>query len=419
MPSTTPVLTLSRTARIAVALAAFAGLFFDGIELGLMPIASLSVTRSLLGSTYSVTQGGDWFAWLTASLMLGAALGGILLGRLGDRVGRARALGVSILFYSLFSGLGAMANDMGQLVVLRFLVGLGVGGVWPNGVALVSESWPDASRPVLAGVMGAAINVGILALSQLARWSPITPDSWRWLFGWSATPGILGLLVLLFLPESPRWRAGRGDVSRPATPLRALFRPPLLRLTLVGIVLGAIPLVGAWAASKWVIPWADAVGGATHPGYKATVQGWWALGAVLGSFCGSQVAASLGRRRAYFLISLGATFMTCGMFTLGRPLAPGFLALVFFQGFVATLFFGWLPLYLPELFPTRVRATGSGIAYNAGRFATALGVFGAGALVAPLGGDLARVGAVAGLIYALGLIAIWWAPETTGSSLDD
>lgn len=417
MASTSPAPSLSRRQRLTVILAAFAGLLFDGIELGLMPIASLSVTRDLLGPSYTSTLGGDWFAWLTASLMLGAAIGGIALGRLGDRIGRARALGVSILFYSAFSGLGALADTLGQLTVLRFLVGLGVGGVWPNAVALVAESFPDASRPALAGILGAAINAGILLLSQVARWWPITPQSWRWLFGWCAAPGALGLLVLAALPESPRWASRRRDESDEPAP--SLFRPPLLRFTVTGILLGGIPLVGAWAASKWVIPWADAVGGSVRPDYKAAVQGWWALGATLGSLLGSQVAAFLGRRRSYSLISLGATLLTCGMFAFGRPLAPGFLGLVFLQGLVATLYFGWLPLYLPELFPTRVRAAGSGIAYNGGRFATAVGVLGAGALVAPFGGDYARVGAAAGLVYLLGLIAIRWAPETADRALED
>jgi hypothetical protein len=95
------------------------------------------------------------------------------------------------------------------------------------------------------------------------------------------------------------------------------------------------------------------------------------------------------------------------------------LWLVLCQGFVATLFFGWLPLYLPELFPTRVRATGSGIAYNVGRFATAVGVFVAGTLVGWFGGDLAKVGAVMALIYAFGMVAIWFAPDTTGKTMDD
>lgn len=201
--------------------------------------------------------------------------------------------------------------------------------------------------------------------------------------------------------------------------LRTLFRPPLLRLTLIGILLGSIPMVGAWAASKWMIPWADKVGGASEAGYKAITQGWWALGAVLGSFGGAQIAAWLGRRRAYALISAGATALTLLMFLGTAPLRTSFLPIVFAQGFVATLFFGWLPLYLPELFPTRVRAAGSGISYNVGRFATALGVFFAGLLFASVGGSYSRVGSLCGLVYALGLIVIWWAPDTSRKNLHE
>jgi MFS family permease len=190
-------------------------------------------------------------------------------------------------------------------------------------------------------------------------------------------------------------------------------------LTLIGILLGSVPMVGAWAASKWMIPWADKVGGSAAAGYKATTQGWWALGAVLGSFFGAQIAAWLGRRRAYAVISAGATLFTLLMFMGTAPLKASFHPIVFAQGFVATLFFGWLPLYLPELFPTRVRAAGSGIAYNIGRFATALGVLVAGALFAAMGGSYPRVGATCGLIYLLGLIVIWWAPDTTKTKLED
>ena len=187
----------------------------------------------------------------------------------------------------------------------------------------------------------------------------------------------------------------------------------------IGIALGSIPLVGAWAASKWMFPWAELVAGRENPDYKSTAQAWWSVGAVLGSFFGAQLASLIGRRLAYFLISLGSTALTCGLFLFTQPLQPIFLPMLFCQGFVATLFFGWLPLYLPELFPTRVRATGSGIAYNAGRFATAAGLFFAGALVGLFGGDYSRVGATMALIYALGMIAIWFAPDTTNKSLDD
>lgn len=410
---------LPRSARIAVLLAAFGGLLFDGMELGLMPISSLSITRNLLGPHYTDALAGDWFVRFTASLMLGAAIGGIWFGQLGDRIGRTRALGVSILFYSVFAGAGYFVTTLNQMLVLRFLVGLGVGGVWPNGVALVSECWPNVSRPIVAGIVGAGINVGILILSQVARVWHITPDSWRWLFAWSALPTLLALVVLWVIPESPRWLASRYEKKSPTPPLRELFRKPLLRLLLIGIALGTIPMVGAWAASKWMIPWADQIGGATQPGYKAVTQGYWAVGAVLGSFFGAQIASLLGRRVAYFLISLATTVLTCGVFLWTEPLQKAFLPMVFCQGFVATLFFGWLPLYLPELFPTRVRATAIGISYNIGRFATAIGVFIAGGLVTLFGGDLAKVGAAAGLVYVLGMVVIWWAPDTTKETLDD
>lgn len=400
---------------------AYIGLVAAGFQLGLMPLAALSATRDLLGGTVAPGLAGDWFARYTAALMLGAALGGIAFGWLGDRVGRARAMGVSILCYSLFGGAGMWAASQEQLLVLRLLAGLGVGGMWPNGVALVSECWAGATRPMVAGVIGTGLNIGILCVSQLGRFRAVTPDSWRWLVALGFSSAVIGLVALFLLPESPKWLASRqasAAAAKPTTPLRELFRPPLLRLTLVGIGLGAIPLIGAWAASKWMIPWADTVGGSVRPGLKAATQGWWATGAIIGSFFGSHLAHALGRRAAYFAISLGAVVLTCGIFIVSQPLAASFLPLVFAQGLVSTLFFGWLPLCLPELFPTRVRATGTGIAYNSGRFVSAAGALGAGALMAWSGGDYAKVGVISGLVYALGLVVIWFAPDTSRQSLD-
>jgi MFS family permease len=412
---------LSRKARYSVLLVAFAALLFDGMELGLMPIAAGSVAKSFLGDQFTRELGGVWFARLNASLLLGAAFGGIWLGSLGDKIGRTRALGIGVLFYSVFCGLGYFATSLEQMLILRFLVGLGVGGVWPNGVALVSECWPNVSRPIVAGVMGAGLNFGIFVLSRLTAYFHITPESWRWVFAVCAAPALLGVITLWFVPESPSWLASGGKAKNAGkpTPLRELFRPPLLRTILVGIALGSIPLVGAWAASKWIFPWAELVAGKENPDYKSTAQAWWSVGAVLGSFFGAQLASLIGRRLAYFLISFGSTALTCGLFLFTKPMQPVFLPLLFCQGFIATLFFGWLPLYLPELFPTRVRATGSGIAYNVGRFATAAGLFGAGWLFAKLGGDYSRIGSIMALIYALGMIVIWFAPDTTGKTMDD
>jgi len=402
--------TLSRGARIAVLCAACLGLLFDGIELGLMPVASLSVSKSLLGDAYTSDAGGVWFARFTAALMFGAALGGIFLGNLGDRIGRSRAMGVSILFYSVFAALGAWVQTQEQMLLLRFLVGLGVGGMWPNGMALVSECWSSASRPLVSGVMSAGLNMGILLLSQLAGLWPITPDSWRWLFYLAGVPAVLGTVVLVALPESPRWLANRQTTKRPPPPVSELFSPALLKITIAAIIIASIPLVGAWSASKWMIPWADKVAGASNAGYKATTLAWWSLGATIGSFTGAHLASLLGRRTSYFLISLGSTLLTVTMFQWTAPLQPSFHPIVFAQGFVATLFFGWLAVFLPELFPTRVRASGSGLAFNSGRFATAAGVLLAGSLFTFLGGDYSRVGTICSLIYSLGMLVIWLAP---------
>jgi MFS transporter, SHS family, sialic acid transporter len=403
---------LSRSARVFVLVAASLGLVFDGVELGLMPVASLSVSKSLLGEAFTPTLGGDWFARFTAALMLGAAVGGILLGNLGDRIGRSRAMGVSILFYSIFAMMGAWARTQEEMLVLRFMVGLGVGGVWPNGMALVAECWSSASRPLVTGVMSAGLNAGILLLSQVVRIWTVSPDSWRWLFYLGGLPALLGILVLVALPESPTWLANRNTTKQPPPPIRELFRPELIRMTFVAIIIASIPLVGAWSASKWMIPWADKVAGTASPGYKAATQGWWALGATLGSFSGAQLSRWMGRRTSYLLISFFTTILTLTMFQWTAPLQPSFHPVVFAQGFVATLFFGWLAVFLPQMFPTRVRATGSGLAYNSGRFATAAGVLLAGLLFATLGGDYSRVGSLCSMIYAVGMLVVWLLPQT-------
>ena len=226
--------------------------------------------------------------------------------------------------YSIFAGLGTWVTSCNEMLALRFLVGLGVGGMWPNGVALVAESWPDAARPTVAGVLGAGINVGILGLSQMGRYSPITPDSWRWLFAIAAIPAVLGVVIVTLLPESPKWLASRGQERQPAPPLGELFRGELLRLTLLGILLASIPLIGAWAGSKWMIPWAEQVGSAVST--RISIDDATMVGAWRGDWQLSRSAARCRDRPAtsYFLMSLGATTLTWSMFRLTAPLEPTF-----------------------------------------------------------------------------------------------
>jgi hypothetical protein len=132
---------------------------------------------------------------------------------------------------------------------------------------------------------------------------------------------------------------------------------------------------------------------------------------------GAPIAAWIGRRLSYFLISLGATALTWAMFRWTAPLEASFLPIVFAQGLVATLFFGWLPLYLPELFPVHIRASGAGVAMNIGRFVTAIAVLYAGNLFTFFDNQYSAIGAACALVYALGMLVVLWAPNTGGRSL--
>jgi len=399
--------------------AGFLGWLFAGVQLGLMPFAALTISRALMGEAFTSASAGAWFAAYSAVTMFGAALGGILFGHLGDRLGRSRGLAFSMLCFTVFGLTGSLAQTQEHLLLLRFLTGLGVGGTWPNGVSLMSEFWTDVSRPALAGLMGAAANLGILLLSFVGKWYEVTPESWRGLMLLTGSPIVLALAAFWLVPESPKWLASRTAVATasPGIPLLELFRPPLLRTTALGILIGAIPLLGAWASSKWMLPWADHVAGPGNPGYKAIVLLCWSTGATIGGLTGGYVGQLLGRRLSYTLISLCACGMNLFIYELLEPLEAAFLPAVFVQGVISTMFFGWLPLYLPEIFPTRVRATGTGISYNFGRFLTAGGVMAAGLLIQFFNGEYARVGAVTGLVYALGAVVILWAPETKGKDL--
>jgi MFS family permease len=412
--------------RRVVLTAAFLGWLCAGVEMGLGPLAARPAVRDLLFRidgelTAQLSQAeeariGEWFAWYLCAFLLGAAAGGLLFGRLADRSGRVRAMGCSILCFSLFTGASWFVETPEQLLVLRFLASLGIGGMWPSGVALVSEAWPEASRPTIAGVIGTAANLGILLMALLGHWIEILPDTWRWAMLIGATPMGLGAFVIWRVPESRRWLAQRSASSGNAAigPLAEVFRPPLLGVTLLGILLGTVPLLGTWASGKWMIPWADAEGAGA-----ARTQAIWAIGAVLGSAAGGWLASLLGRRTTYFLVSFAALLINLTIYRILHPSHQAFLPAVFLLGLVATVFFGWLPLYLPELFPTRVRATGSGVTYNLGRVASAAGVLGAGGLMTLFQGNYAKVGEVTAWVYALGMVIILVAPDTTNSRLRD
>jgi MFS family permease len=438
---------MSRGGRRFVLAVVFLGWMFAGVEMALFPLATGPIITDFSSQRQAVLPEeptpnghgdvgeeagvrlkklvGKWFTRYIAAFLFGAAAGGALFGQLGDRAGRVTAMGLSILCYSVVTGVGFWARSPEQLLVLRFVACLGIGGMWPNGVSLASEAWPDVSRPALAGLIGAAANVGFMLLSIIATWFAITPDSWRWVMLVGASPALLGVLALACVPESPRWLAARGARGPAAAraPFVEVFRPPLARRTVVGVCLGAIPLLGGWGASKWIVLWADEIGRrgpVIDEELKGATETVWSIGATLGSLAGGWLASRLGRRTTYFLVSLGSVLIAGYIF---RQLTPGrdaqYMVPVFLLGLVATIYFGWLPLYLPELFPTRVRATGAGVSFNFGRIASAIVILTTGALVEAHRGQYEKVGAVTSLIYAVGMLVIFFAPKTTGETLKD
>ena len=404
--------------------AAFLGWLFDGFEMGLFPLVARPALRSLHAAT--AAQGvasdsfvGEWMGIVTALFLLGAAAGGLVFGWLGDRIGRVRAMSLSILSYSLFTGLSYVAASPWHLGALRFLAALGMGGEWALGVALVMETWPERFRPWLAGAIGAAANLGFLLVALVGSLFPITVDSWRWMMLVGAAPALLVFFIRLFVPESERWRASVATAPD-ARPLReTLLSKGLRSRTWTAIGLASVALVGTWASVQWIPLWVDQMAGASDPGAKAAAQMAYGVGATIGSFLGPVVAGRLPRRTTYAALC-AASFAACAVqFRVLDAYGPAFVAMVVVTGAATASFYGFLPLYLPELFPTRVRATGQGVAFNLGRVFAAAGALLGGQLVAAFDGSFPRAGATVTLVYLVGLALVWLAPETRGRPLPE
>lgn len=410
--------TLTRAQWLVLA-AAVLGWMFDGLEMGIFPLVARPALQSMM---LAVSGGGDqfvglWMGRITALFLLGAAGGGLVFGWLGDRLGRVRAMTLSILTYSIFSGLCFFAQQPWQLGGLRFVAAFGMGGEWSLGVALVMEAWPRAQRPLLAGVIGAAANVGYALIGSIGLLFHITQSSWRWVMIAGAFPALLALVIQMFVPESERWREAVKE--RAAQPIRELFGSNLLVPALLAISFASVALIGTWGSVQWLPLWADQLTHGEVHSAKALTQLMSALGAIVGCMCGALIAGRIGRRPAYFCLCL-LSLLLCGyLFRSVNTYGPAFLILVTLIGGVTAAFYGWLPLYLPELFPTRVRATGQGLCFNFGRVLAAVGALTQGQLVSSYGGSYAKAGATVTLIYVLGMVLIWFAPETKGKPLPD
>lgn len=368
------------------------------------------------------TDSSKWFGYYVCALLFGGAAGGLVFGRLGDRFGRVKGMTAAICCYSGMSLVAYFVQSPGQLLIVRFIVCMGVGGMWPNGVALMSEAWANVSRPLLAGVIGTAANIGIFFIASIGKYvREVTVDDWRWVMLLGGAPIVFGLLVPFFVPESPRWliqkegRESDSETSRVGT--ADIFKPGMLAVTLIGILLATVPLFGSWGSSNWAVKWAEDAG---SDGLKAQVIMWRSLPGIVGSFLGGWVASFVGRRRSYLLNSLICLASAQCMFWFSSPTEPGiFLIWTGILGFFSGIFFGWLPLFLPELFVTRVRSVGAGVCFNFGRIITALTVFITAGLIAYFDNDFRQIGRITSLIYLCGAIGILLMPKGVEGTIKD
>jgi MFS family permease len=420
--------------------AAFLGWMFDGLEMGLFPLVARPALQDLMG-TQADRDIAIWMGWITAGFLVGAAAGGILFGWLGDRVGRVRAMVWSVLTYAIFSGLCGFAESPWQIAALRFVAALGMGGEWSLGVALVMEIWPSKSRPMLAGLIGAASNVGFLLIAlvglAMAQFIDGAADAlravgfseewvtkligadksgWRLLMFIGATPAILTVLVRMFVPESKRWQHAASQA--PPARVRDIFQPGVLHKTLLGTALAGVALVGTWASIQWAPSWADKLSSGA-PTARSYTQIYSAIGAIIGTMTAAYLAEWFSRRKSYFVFSLGSLLVCAYLFRVEMSYDATFLWLIMLAGALTASFYGWLPLYLPELFPTRIRATGQGFAFNIGRVLAAVGALQSGEMLRYFDGDYARMCSIISLVYLVGMVLIWFCPETKGQPLPD
>ena len=461
--------------------AALLGWMFDGFETGLFPLVARPALRELLGTGTPESIVGLWFGVITAGFLVGAATGGVLFGRLGDRVGRVKAMTLSVLVYAGCSGLCGFAAEPWHLAVLRFLGALGMGGEWALGVALVMELFADTPRGKLAGAIGAAGNLGYavvavvaLSLNQMPTFEFAGASNWRLLMFLGALPAVLTLFLRLFVPESKPWERARdeGQVNHwsggdlpillvgmaAALAMVALWANPVPlvwkaagTLPLVGIAAGCfllpirqfltrsgvpdaevrrslgrlllgaglagVPLLATWAGVMWQYTFVHKLTEGRDPTAVPTVMLVSATAAALGSLVIALLGDLLGRRPVYAVLCVLSLAALLSFYTVHDHYGPALVAHAGVVGFICAGFYGWLPLYLPELFPTAIRAAGQGFSFNFGRVIAAVGALQTTALLNAFDNDYARACSVTAGVYVVGLVLIAFAPETRGKPL--
>lgn len=391
--------------------AACLGWMLDSFDVNLYALV-LAAVMADLGFTKSV-------AGLIGSFtLIAAAIGGIMFGLVADRYGRTRALIGSILIYSVFTGACGFAQNAWHLMVCRALLGIGMGGEWASGAALVSETWPDEHRGKALGVVQSSWAVGYAAAAIVTHL--VLPTwGWRAVFFVGVLPAVVTAWVLRRVEEPQVWRQARaaGAASAAARGRFAdIFRGPMLRLTVFVTLMNACTLYGYWAFTQWVpayLEMSPARGGLGLASYKTLLLVTMNIGMWFGYVTFGLISDRLGRKRTYVTYVLAAAFFVMAYASFQTPLA--LLLIGPFVGFFGAGYFSGFGAVTAEIYPTNIRATAQGFTYNLGRIASAAAPWTVGTLADSHGFPAAF--ATAAAAFVLAAVAWIWIPETRGRTL--
>lgn len=406
---------LSTRYRMTALVLAFASNLFGGLVSTLMASYLPDSVLDLVGSTavVDVSRVGSYVGSL---FLVGWGVGGVLLGWAGDRFGRVRSFTAAVFIYGVFTLAAALSPTWYLLVACRFLAGIGVGATLVLSAVVVAEAWEARTRAVALGIVAIGYPIGIVSAGLVTY---MVAD-WRTGFLTGFLPLLLAILCGLLLKESTQWR----DLQR-ARPSESLWRNVLQLLApanrkdfLVGSTIFGTMLVGLWATFSWIPAWAQNLVGSELEGQQVggLVMMLLGMGGILGGGVSGFVANAFGRKRALLFTFAGCFLASFLLFKTNDVFTP----LIYAETAFLALFFGIsqgiLTAYIPELFPTPVRSTATGICFNAGRLITAGAVFFIGVLVPVLGG-YGRAIFVFSLTYVLGFIVTLFGKETRGKEL--
>lgn len=355
-------------------------------------------------------------AGIIASLtLLATAFGGLFFGFLADRIGRTRSMILSILCYSIGTALCGLADSVTQLLVFRFLLGLGIGGEWSAGAALITETWPAEHRAKVMAWVQSAFAVGYAVAAIVA--AVILPYfGWRWVFAFGLLPTVLAFWVRRHVEEPAIWREQRVRLTLGQT-LGMLFGP-YARSTTIGLAFTAAAMCGYWGLFTWIPAYLATPVDQGGPGFDLLRSTTWIvimqIGAAAGFVCFGYIADRIGCRKSFLLFFIVSAVTVPLYVAIREPM----LLLVFgpVVAFFGTGFYSGFAPTFAEMFPTQVRATAQGFIYNTGRATSALAPAAVGLL--SRGENVsAALGATAGFFLLAAIIVYFFLPESHGDAL--